>query len=95
MILSYNKTKLIQELKEYIKYNLSSPSDYIQIYKPNNTEKRSKLIACWHFIDEEINEIKANNNKNIETFIDDFSVSIYPDELVLITIEEYFDSLKI
>lgn len=90
MIYSYNKLKLIRDLQEYLKFKLLSPSDYIQVVLDNNNNN-SKLVACWHFTDDEINIILSNNGLNINTFTDRDKINITPDLLKLMTVKEYFD----
>lgn len=94
MILSYNRVKLREDLEEYLKYNIINYTDYIQIYKPKNPNRRTALVACWHFSEDEINIIKFNNNQNVNILIDKNGIGISPNELELITIEEYFKNYK-
>lgn len=89
MIYSYNKFKFTRDLEEYLKFKLISPTDYIQLVEEGNPN--TKLVACWHFTDDEITKILSNNGLNYNTFVDRDKVNITPDSLKLLTVQEYFD----
>lgn len=94
MILSYNKLKLINDLKEYIKYRIISPTDYILVLNKNLSSTNSKLIANWNFTSEEISAIEENTDDDAIAFWDTDGIAIPYNLITIMTVEEYFDYVK-
>lgn len=94
LIASYCKIELVKDLKEYLKYKVIYPCDYIQVYRNENQSTESKLVACWLFEQTKLLEIKQNNSLNPDCFIDKQGIAINPYHLELMTIAEYFEEIE-
>lgn len=95
MIYAYDKNALIRDLQEYLSHKILSPSDYIQVFRSDVLGGKSRLVATWLIIEDDITEIKFNNNRNLKSFTDADGILICPSELDLITIGDYFQELGI
>lgn len=94
MIVSYDKNELLKDLKEYLKHNIIAPTDYIQVLRHNINYNDSTLVACWLIDDYNLAQIRNNEDRNLEHYIDREGNYICPHCLDLITVQQYFDEIK-